>query len=304
MKGIVLGLLALAFALPAEAQVKVNQIFYTKDKMAELFTANRVMDFRAGTKLEYYGGPVLSKVKLYAVMWNKNVDSEIQSKIGRFFTSLADSEYMDMLNQYSTTITSAQGKPGTNQTIGRGTFGGIFIIQPNNASTDLQDADVGAELEAQIMAGNLPKPDADSLYMIYFPPGVSISLQGATSCKAFCGYHHSTMTRSLGQVYFSVIPDLGGACSYGCGFGNSPFENVTIVSSHEIAEGITDPAVDPNGDFGPPIAWVTNRGEEIGDVCASEFTRLTAPDGMVFTVQQEFDNKLGSCNPGPFRSSR
>jgi hypothetical protein len=301
MKKVVSMALALAAVFSVSAEARMNTLFYSRDaQLAHIDAMLSGSGRDANSNLQYYGGPVLSHAKIYAVMWTKAVDANVQNNMGKILTGLTNSTAMDMLAQYATTVRATTGQPGTNQQIGRGSYGGMYTIQPANTSTSLADADVGAELEAQINAGKLPKPDADSVYMVYFPAGITITLDGAQSCQAFCGYHHSVKTKNYGGVYFGVIPDLGGACSYGCGFVDNPVDNYAVVTSHEVTEAITDPAVDPQGDFGPPIAWVTSQGQEIGDLCASQFTKLNFPDGTSVQVQQEYDNSLNGCNPGPF----
>lgn len=58
---------------------------------------------------------------------------------------------------------------------------------------------IQSELAAQITAGHLPAPvndtqgNANSFYMIYFPPGVTINLDGFISCQQFCAYHGNTL---------------------------------------------------------------------------------------------------------------
>lgn len=278
----------------------MTQVYLTRP-LRDAFEANASVNTASPKKLEYYGGPVIAKPNAYAVIWGPNVNTEVESKIGGMLATTLASNYMDMFGQYSTSITAVGGQPGTNQTIGRGTFGGTIRVQPANTKMDLDDIEIGAEIEQQIDAGKLPRPDADTLFFLYFPPELSISLEGSKSCEVFCGYHHSVKTRNYGQVYYAVQPDLGGACAMGCSVSNSAFDNMTVVTAHELAEAITDPAVESNADLGPPIGWATNQGSEIGDLCASELTAVTARDGTVYRLQQAFDNSIRRCNKGPFR---
>lgn len=289
-----------SLSLAPTARGAVNNVFLTKP-LRDARLLGDVRNTLAPKKLEYYGGPVLSNVRAYAVMWGSNVNAEVESRIGDMLSVTVNSSYMDMLSQYSTNLNAVGGQPGTNQRIGRGSFGGTHRIQPGITKVDLDDTEVGAEIERQIEAGQLPRPDANSLYFLYFPPGVSITIDGSKSCEVFCGYHHSVKTRAYGQVYYAVQPDLGGACSMGCGLAANMFENMTVITSHELTEAVTDPAVEGSADFGPPISWVTNQGSEIGDLCSSELTSVTSRDGKVFRLQQAFDNTIRRCNKGPFR---
>jgi hypothetical protein len=121
-----------------------------------------------------------------------------------------------------------------------------------NTSHTIDDSQIQDELGLQI-GHSLPAPTRDSdhsiltLYTMYFPHGVHISVQnpGGTpsvlkSGVDFCAYHG---TSASPEAYYSVLPDLlTGGMTSGCG-GGTEFQNVTAVSSHELAEAITDPEV-------------------------------------------------------------
>jgi hypothetical protein len=256
----------------------------------------------AKSSVLYYGGPVISNVKVTAVMWGPNVDSTTQSQIGDFFKTTVNSTYMDWLSEYNTTIKAVDGRQGTSQSIGRGTFSGVVTITPSNTSKSLADTDIQNEIDAQINAGHLAKPDANTLFMVYFPSGVSITLDGSKSCEAFCAYHMNFESKTNGQVLYGVMPDLGGACSFGCGFLSSRFNSLTAVSSHELMEAITDPIPTAGSNPAYPQAWNTNDGQEIGDLCTSKDTSV-AGGSTSFSLQQIFDNSIQGCAKGPYTSN-
>jgi hypothetical protein len=142
----------------------------------------------------------------------------------------------------------------------------------------------------------------NTLYMIYFPPGVTIRQGGATSCVQFCAYHGTTGgTFNSKNLAYGVIPDFGPAsgCDSGCG-GGSEFQNITSVSSHEMAETVTDVDVGLATVFAPPLAWYDpnsgdrNGGGEIGDICNGQQSAVTTPGG-VYTVQQLWSNRANGC---------
>ena len=243
--------------------------------------------------LIYRGGTILSKVKVYAVMWGQNVDAATQSGIGAMLAATVNSTYLDSLAEYNT----------PQQTIGRGTFGGMQVIQPSKLQSIVADTDIGPELERQIQSGTLPAPDENTAYMTYFPPGVTVTLESAQSCKTFCGYHHNYKSQTFGANYYGVVADLSGDCALGCGGNQNSLENVTTVSSHELAELITDPAVEPTaGAPAFPDGWNTNDGKEIGDLCNGTQTSLSTSSGQTYILQREFDNASRSCLEGPFTS--
>ena len=262
----------------------------------------------AGAHLSYFGGPVVSNAHVVQVLYgtgsyNTQVAGSSSPTMGNFFSDLlgTSSGYINLLSQYDTNISG-----GTNQIIGNGTFGGIFQIAPSaaNDGSTIPDANIQAELVAQINAGHLPAPVLDAagnvntIYMIYFPPGKTITQGGMTSCVAggFCAYHGTTSsTLNSKHLLYGVLPDMqaGSGCSTGCG-ASSVFGNYTSVTSHELSETITDADVGIAASIAAPIAWYDASLGEIGDICNAQQGSYTA-NGTSYTIQLEFSNAANNC---------
>ena len=278
-----------AIALPALAAAPQPQGHY------HLYQFHKsVVPLAAGQTMEYFGGSVTSSVNVVAVMWGANVPSSTVKGIGGFFQALVNSTYVDQLTQYSTVgITGVNGKPGTNQTIGRGTFSGTITITPVNTSTHLSDIAIRKELVGQIRAGNLPRPSANLLYMVYFPQNVVITLGGSRSCVSFGAYHEAVSGKpDKNNIFYGVMPDCGGG-----------FTSITDVTSHEFAEAITDNIPTPGSNPAYPQAWNTSNGSELGDLCEGYNGSLNdTTTNMSYTVQEVFLNSTGACSTGNFTS--
>ena len=210
--------------------------------------------------------------------------------VASFFTYLPTSIYYTWLSEYNTTSPA--------QTIGTGSYGGSVTITPatsRNGST-ITDAQIQAEISAQIGAGKLVAPDANTLYMVFFPKGKKISQGGSNSCVGggFCAYH-GTFKRNGQFVYYGVLPDMssGSGCDSGCGSG-TPLGNQTSVASHEYIEAVTDPGVGLATVFGPPLAWYDGTNGEIGDICNAQQGTITL-NGLSYTMQKEWSNQKGAC---------
>lgn len=279
--------------------------------------------------LQYFGGPVLSNVKVYAVFWNGAVRLDVAQLIGGFYETLTNSEWLDWLTEYSTTLDvqagSELGQPGTQQVIGRGTFAGNYTLpvlstvypacaSPNQALTCVTDAEVQGELDFQIRHGNLPAPDANTLYMVHFPAGMAIELGSrpvSLSCQAFCSYHStyraSYQDAGTQDVVYAVVPDLGNnGCQNGCGLG-TPFQNTCMATSHEIAESITDSAAGLSTVVDFPLGWYdtepTSQGE-VADMCNQHSDTLgenglpgCTSDAGCYHVQQVFSHVVWNADP-------
>jgi hypothetical protein len=260
----------------------------------------------AGAHLSYFGGPIISNVQVIQVLYgsgsyNAQVAGTTSPTMGNFFADITSTGLISLLQQYNTNISG-----GTGQVFGNGTFAGLFQIVPaagNNGST-ITDTQIQSELLAQINAGHLPAPVLDSLgnpntlYMIYFPPGKTISQGGSNSCQAggFCAYHGTTSsTLNSKHVLYGVLPDMqaGSGCSTGCGT-STVFGNYTSVTSHELTEAMTDAEVGIATTFGPPLAWYDMTNGEIGDICNGQQGTYVA-NGTSYTIQLEFSNSASNC---------
>jgi serine protease len=213
------------------------------------------------------------------------------TNMGTAYGQMMSSGVFDWLNEYNTTSPA--------QTIGRGSFGGHFQISPaaaRNGAT-ISDANIQAELAAQISAGVLPAPTDNNLYMFHFPAGKTITQGGSNSCQAggFCAYH-GTMKIGTQNVYYGVLPDMGptSGCATGCG-NSTTFNNQTSVASHELIEAITDAEVGLATVVGPPLAWYDATNGEIGDICNGQQGTFVGTDGVTYTIQNEFSNQANDC---------
>jgi hypothetical protein len=290
-------------------------------------------------QLVYYGGRVISNVQIVQVNWSPP-GSVFQTQItdgemAGFYSGVVNSTFFDWLSEYNTqSVFSALGQTSS-QRIGRNVFSTPIVTITNPAITgaSLTDAQIQTELATRIQNGQLPAPTLDAagnintIYFVHFPQGTSINLNGAFSCAQYCAYHGTIAqppdagaggpdggSPDLG--YYAVMPDMspGSGCDI-CFTGVTPFQNLTIIASHELAEAVTDPEVgrSPSSiaytDAGVallfPIAWYdanlvdifNGEGGEIGDICRSQSPPANVIDatGNAWYVQRLWSNAMGEC---------
>ena len=121
----------------------------------------------------------------------------------------------------------------------------------------------------------MSQPTSNSLYYVFLPPGVTVDLDGSSSCVSFCGYHSDID----GNLFYAVMPYP--ECA-GCTGGLAILDALTSTSSHELCEAVTDPV--------PGQGWYDDQNGEIGDICAWQTKRLGA-----HLVQLEWSNAQGQC---------
>lgn len=237
-------------------------------------------------KLTYWGGPVVESAKVVAVLWGSSVDPQVAGKIGAFYKAVVAGPYFSWLAEYDTRT----------QHIRDGTLAGVYTIAPTNRSRALTDAAIQKELAIQLRKGALPASTSSTIYMLHFPAGVHVTMQGGSSCQpgGFCGYH-GTYRSGSARVRYAVIPDMskGSGCDTGCG-GGTPLASVTSVASHELVEVTTDPDVGLATGLGPPLAWYDATNGEISDICAGHQGTLRVA-GASWTVSKQWSNRARAC---------
>ncbi len=235
-------------------------------------------------RLSYYGGRVLTNVKVDVVVWGSwgygsTVPLTGARSIAGFFGAVTASPYVDWLSEYDTPT----------QHIGRGRLDGVFTISPGAYDgAVVTQAQIANVLRWMIATGHLPRPDANRVYALFFRPGQTVTNGNGDSVHNFCAYH-DTMTYGSTYAYFAVIPyELGNA---GCRHATTSFDNVTTVVSHELVETITDPGIGLLR-----LSWYDRANGEIGDICARTFPGwVTGGDGRRYVVQREWSTRARGC---------
>ncbi|HTC95173.1 MAG TPA: Ig-like domain-containing protein [Terriglobales bacterium] len=261
--------------------------------------------------VSYYGGLMLSNVQVVVVFWTNSVDPAEALNAPGFYGAITNSAYMDLLAQYSTSGMNGQdGLPGSNQVIGRGSYAGAFAITPSATGILIDDTQIASELVNQLNSGALPQPQLDAggnsntLYMIYFPPGYTVTVEGDASCQAFCAYHNTTVYNTTVYhnipIAYAVIPDFSypnSACHALCGTDANYVNNFDMACSHELAEAVTDASV--GLETARSMGWydanlipgLSLQYGEIGDIC------LLQPDQVGgYMVQKVWSNADGACS--------
>lgn len=221
-------------------------------------------------QLTYRNGPLITAVEVFTVFWghawSAAANTALAGQLNTFFDDVLASALIDQLAEYSV--------PGS--AIGHGRRTGTATVtspQPRRTTTD---GAIQHLLQTEIGTNHaFPQPTPQTLYFVYLPPGVAVSQGGTRSCQAFCGYHNDIG----GQIFYAVMPYAGCA---GCTGGMSVIDAMTVTSSHELCEAITDPI--------PGQGWYDDNNGEIGDICA--WTTKTVAGHM---VQKEWSNAANSC---------
>ena len=226
----------------------------------------------------FNGGALLPNVEAQAVYlgsdWQNTSSLQTQSgKLDQFVSSVVQGAYMDMLTH-------------AGYQVGRGTASaGAVDNIPLDKTNGITDSQIQSDIQSMINSGQLQPPDANRLYIVYVAPGVVIQKGSDASSTTFLGYHGAfggtTAAGAAEDIHYVVVsyPGTPNFSSASQGFA-SDLDFQTAITSHELAEAVTDPNVNYS-----VLGWYdSTRNAEIGDLAVGHYTVL---DG--YTVQDEVD---------------
>jgi hypothetical protein len=166
-------------------------------------------------------------------------------------------------NQYNNNINATLPNPD----------GGAPAIEKNDAGiVELDDNLIPTELNNEILAGELPYPNDNTVYMIMLPPGTST---------------HNLLSGDAGYHYFSSYN--GQRYTYGViGYRGADWNGTDEVVSHELAESATD----PDTSTGWRDYTLGHYNDEIADICVW----IPVSYGFYgYTVQKYWNQDLCVC---------
>jgi hypothetical protein len=219
-----------------------------------------VLEDRQMPTVSFLGGNVLPQVQAQALF------------LGHEFSSAPANTKTTTLNAFLKDITGgpymqALARAGYNVGPGSALAGAIDNV-PLTAGSTITDGLIRSRLQADINSGLLQAPNSNTLYVVYVQPDVAVNLgagQGTTQ-QGILGYHTAFVGAGAAAIRYAVVVSPGGAA------GNSTLpeattalDQLTAVTSHELAEAVTDPDINSivnNGRLG----WFDPQRGEIGDI--------------------------------------
>ena len=259
-------------------------------------------------QLKYQGGPLLLAPKVVTVTFDGDANASALQAFGDTIVA----------STWWAAVTAAFCN-GADACIGQGSSGGhVELTTPPAASytdsTSGGPSSIQEFVSDEIASGAFPAPDANTLYVIYFPASTTITLgegsdESGTSCQQFGGYHNSVVASGgAAPTAYAVIPE----CAPRQGSNLDPVQSLTFAASHEIVEAASDPVQTTTTlgyylDLGDEtvLGWDLVSGGEAADLCV-DVTGLhqdeTTADG--YAVQRIWSNAnaasgIDPCIPVP-----
>ncbi|MGH7140509.1 MAG: fibronectin type III domain-containing protein [Pirellulales bacterium] len=233
----------------------------------------------------YNGGALLTNVEAQAVYlgsaWNTNTSLQSQAQAtDQFLSTLVSGSYMNMLSSYN---------------VGTGTDTKGVVDNVNlSANSTLSDSQIQTDLAGTINSKQAQAPNANNLYVVYVEPGVVVSDGSATSQNSFLGYHGAFSDNGT-DIHYAVItyPGSPNPTPQSQGFQSS-FDEQTSVTSHEVAEAVTDPNVNYK-----TLGWYDFQlNGEIADLAEGHESTITGANGVQYVVQDVVNQNDQVITPG------
>jgi hypothetical protein len=255
--------------------------------------AVELLEDRSVPTVAYFGGAVLPHVEAQAIFcgsdWTNATYKPQAAYLDKYLGNIVNSSYMDMLQNEG--YGAARGSSTT------GVFD-LVSINKNNYATDSQ---IRAEIQKEINQGKVQPPDSNRLYVFFVEDNVAVMNDhdnNATSQKDFLGYHTAFAgTDGKGgsaDIRYAVIPYPGGTVKNGQVQFLGTLPSLTTVTSHELAEAVTD------ADVGyKKLGWMDTKLGEIGDISVGRVVYLNG-----YAVQREADRNDQAMTPAGATASQ
>jgi hypothetical protein len=238
--------------------------------------------------VENLGGPILRSPRIVPISFTGDA---LADDIERFASILGSSDY------WKTTTAEYGIGPATSATP---------LRAGDTVPATITDDEIRAWLTEKLTSGSpeWPTPDDDTLYAIYYPAGTTVMYGGFESCQAFGAYHYQVKLPTGRTVPYAVLP----RCERFMNYPLDALELLTVASSHEFIEAVTDPYPDSapaylrvDSFYGLPFS-----ASELGDTCnAHSRINGTVDDapiqqpGFPYMVQRVWSNKAALAGHDP-----
>jgi hypothetical protein len=229
--------------------------------------------YGSGNLNYHLGGREIPMAGYHPIYWNSSVANSPGAKAGETLRTTIQNFVADFSNSPHYSILTQYSNPDTIEPI----LAWAGDTLDNKATqSNITDSKIQGYI-ASLLGGTL---DPNTIYAVYFPSGMKVMMQGGASCSSFCGYH-GHFSYNGKDIKYAVFPYTN--CR-ACSISNySVADILTIVTSHEIREAVTDPDLN---------AWFDSVGYEADDKCAWHNLYRT---GAGYAVQPEYSNRDGGC---------
>jgi len=232
-----------------------------------------VLEDRQVPTVQFFGGNVLSHVQAQALFlgssWSSGASASLTGTVNAYLKDVTNSAYMDALTQAGYGVGRGSAVAGALDN----------VLLPANSV--INDSSIQSKIQTDINNGLLQTPNSNTLYIVYVQPNVAVNLgfgQGTTQ-QGILGYHGAfggqTASGVPETIRYAVIAYPGGTVG-NSSLNTTAINQLTAVTSHELAEAVTDPDVNY-----AQLGWYDPQRGEIGDMTENNPNALVWLDGYL-----------------------
>lgn len=232
--------------------------------------------------MQYGGGPIQLSPQVYLVFWGSQWDSDsngIPQYMSNFFNGLGTSS-----DSWSTITSQYTDSNGNGPTFTGPVLAGSWVDDASAAPDNASASDIAAEADNGASHFGV-SGQTNAQIVVLSPHGTH---PDGWPDSGFCAWHDYDGNVSYTNMPYQLDAPSGSRCPNGA-LGHQ-LDAFSIVEGHEYAESITDPQ--------PSSGYTNSSGQEIGDVCESNFQMINLPTGS-FAVQPLWNNNAGACTITP-----
>lgn len=172
------------------------------------------------------------------------------------------------------------------------------VVLSTSPASSVTDTEIQALIQARVSDGTFPSADGKTVYILFYPQATTISRSTSKSCVDFAAYHGWTKV-GLQDAPYAVIPQCSASSL------PSTLPSLTVSTSHEITEAVTDPIGLSLFEMNDPYSlWFAPfSGNEVADMCEwlSDFAVTEVGIGTSARIWSNvaMRNKKNPCLPAP-----
>jgi len=228
-----------------------------------------------------YGGPVLPSPEFQPIVF---AGDPMQQDITTFASDLRQSSYWSAIaSEY-----------------GVGALRVLPVVVVSEAAPGaMSDAQVQSWLASKIAASQVPAPDGNIVYALYYPATTVITGSLGTSCTDFYGYHNQAVSPAGAAYVYAVLPRCHDSI-------HADLDSVTNFTAHELLEATTNPYPSTRPAYATVDAdhavWTLVAGgeSELADMCQlMPGAAYIRPVDLPYAVPRTWSNAAAAASHDP-----
>jgi hypothetical protein len=229
-------------------------------------------------QMKNFGGPTMTgTTNIYDIWYGDWGGSSSINAMAEMFSALSGTDYMKSLGAIYGVSTDIA-------------FKGTTLVN-DYLGDNLSDANLATIVKDFTNPANANGGPAqtNAIYFIFTAPNVHEQSENIS-----CGFHSDTGGLKFAWLNSSL------ASQSGCGSNPTTFDNLTMNTTAQLFDTLTDPMVNEATGYAPPLGWYDGGPNLVGEVAdpCNQHADTVSEGAATYTVQQIFHNDTYSAGGG------